>query len=414
MTEATPAIVSFFRSLDDRMGWLMSYATSLGLIACLWFAIGLALALRPHERGLPWRSAFLAAAGVVTVVSGQIASWDAAVFRSDSIDPQVARYAYDLGGISFANSWVATGAVGICAGLVMLRAPGLPRWVAWWGLVAGVGEVLARACSDTASPTRRSGSTGRGSSSSPGCCSPVVSRSGQTGERDRPGRPDQAVRAHGRGRRPDRRGVRPGVVTAFLGPNGAGKTTTLRMLLGLVRPTAGTATVGGRSYAELERPPPPSGRCSNPPGSTRGGRQCTTSARWRCRRASPGPLRAGAGPGGAGGRRGRKVGFSLGMRQRLGLAFALLGDPPVVVLDEPANGLDPQGIRWLRAVLRGLADEGRTLLVSSHVLAEVEQTADEVLILSRGRLVRHAAMEEIRAHGTLEELFLSLTEAVSP
>ncbi len=145
MTEATPAIVSFFRSLDDRMGWLMSYATSLGLIACLWFAIGLALALRPHERGLPWRSAFLAAAGVVTVVSGQIASWDAAVFRSDSIDPQVARYAYDLGGISFANSWVATGAVGICAGLVMLRAPGLPRWVAWWGLVAGVGEVLARA-----------------------------------------------------------------------------------------------------------------------------------------------------------------------------------------------------------------------------------------------------------------------------
>ena len=145
MTEATPAILSFFRSLDDRQGWLMSYATSVGLIACLWFAIGLALTLRPHERGVPWRSAFLAAAGVVTVVSGQIASWDAAVFRSRSITPQVATYAYDLGNISFANSWVATGAIGICAGLVMLHAPGLPRWAAWWGLVAGVGEVLARA-----------------------------------------------------------------------------------------------------------------------------------------------------------------------------------------------------------------------------------------------------------------------------
>ena len=137
--------VTFFRSLDDRVGWLMSYATSVGLIACLWFAIGLALTLRPYERGVPWRSAFLAAAGVIGVVSGQIASWDAAVFRSGSLTPQVASYAYDLGNISFANSWVATGAVGICAGLVMLRGPGLPRWAAWWGLIAGVGEVLARA-----------------------------------------------------------------------------------------------------------------------------------------------------------------------------------------------------------------------------------------------------------------------------
>jgi hypothetical protein len=145
MTEATPKIVSFFRSLDAWTGWLMSYATSIGLIACLWFAIGLAVALRPCERGVPWRTAFLAGAGIVSVVSGQIASWDAAVFRSRSIDPRVATYAYDIGNISFANSWVATGAVGICAGLVMLRAPGLPRWAAWWGLIAGVGEVLARA-----------------------------------------------------------------------------------------------------------------------------------------------------------------------------------------------------------------------------------------------------------------------------
>ena len=206
-------------------------------------------------------------------------------------------------------------------------------------------------------------------------------------------------------------------MTAFLGPNGAGKTTTLRMLLGLVRPTAGTATVGGR----LRR----AGR--SPLASRRGDA--------RIHRLPPGAdgahhLRAMAMPDGhlpgplssevldlvgLADAADRKVGqFSLGMRQRLGLAFALLGDPPVLVLDEPANGLDPQGIRWLRAVLRGLAAEGRTVLVSSHVLAEVEQTADEVLILSRGRLVRHAAMEEIRAHGTLEELFLSLTEAVSP
>lgn len=145
MTDGTPAIVSFFRSLDDQLGWLMSYTTSVGLIACLWFMIGLALILRRYEHGVPWRSAFLAAAGVITVVSGQIASWDAAVFRSGTIDPRVATYAYDLGGISFANSWVAAGAVGICAGLIMLRTPLLPRWVAWWGLTAGIGEVLARA-----------------------------------------------------------------------------------------------------------------------------------------------------------------------------------------------------------------------------------------------------------------------------
>jgi hypothetical protein len=185
MTEATPAIVSFFRSLDDTMGWLMSYATSVGLIAYLLFTIGLALALRPHERGLPWRSAFLAAAGVVSVVSGQIASWDAAVFRASSIDPQVARYAYDLGNLSFANSWVVAGAVGICAGLVMLRAPRLPRWVAWWGPVAGVGEVLARPGSGTASPTRPSGSTGPGSSWCRHCWSPAASCLGRTDEPDR-------------------------------------------------------------------------------------------------------------------------------------------------------------------------------------------------------------------------------------
>ncbi len=145
MTEGTAAIVAFFRSVDDRTGWVSSYATSVGLIAALWFAIGLAMILRRYESGVPWRSAFLASAGIVGVVSGQIASWDAAAFRSGTIDPKVATYAYDLGNISFANSWTATGAVGICAALVLLRGPGLPRWLGWWGLAAGIGEVLARA-----------------------------------------------------------------------------------------------------------------------------------------------------------------------------------------------------------------------------------------------------------------------------
>lgn len=144
VTAATPRVVGFYRSLDDALGWSMSYATALGMIACLWFAVGLALVLRPYDGTPPWRSAFLAAAGVIAVVSSQIASWDAAVFRSATVDPAVATYAFDLGSISFANSWVATGAVGVCAGSLMLRAPGQPRWLAWWGLIAGVGEILAR------------------------------------------------------------------------------------------------------------------------------------------------------------------------------------------------------------------------------------------------------------------------------
>jgi hypothetical protein len=137
--------VAFFRSLDDWFGALSSFLTSVGLIALLWFAIGLALLLRRYDDELPWRSAFLAGAGVVSVVSGQIASWDAASFRSDDIDPQVARYAFDLGNLSFANSWVATGALAICAGMIMVTGKDLPHWLGWWGILAGVGEVLARA-----------------------------------------------------------------------------------------------------------------------------------------------------------------------------------------------------------------------------------------------------------------------------
>ena len=137
--------VAFFRSIDDAFGALSSFLTAVGLIAMLWFAIGLALLLRRYDTDLPWRSAFLAGAGVVSVVSGQIASWDAAAFRSQDIDPQVARYAFDLGNLSFANGWVATGAVSICAGMIFLSAKDLPNWVGWWAVAAGVGQVLARA-----------------------------------------------------------------------------------------------------------------------------------------------------------------------------------------------------------------------------------------------------------------------------
>ena len=114
--------MTFFRSIDDTFGALSSFATAVGLIAMLWFSLGLALLLRRYDGPLPWRSAFLAGAGVISVVSGQIASWDAAAYRSDDIDPQVARYAFDLGNLSFANSWVATGAVSLCAGLIILSA----------------------------------------------------------------------------------------------------------------------------------------------------------------------------------------------------------------------------------------------------------------------------------------------------
>ena len=123
MDSSANETVAFFRSLDDTFGAVSSFLTAVGLIAMLWFTLGLALLLRRYEGELPWRSVFLAGAGGVSVVSGQIASWDAAVYRSADIDPQVARYAYDLGNISFANSWVATGAVAICTGLIVLGEP---------------------------------------------------------------------------------------------------------------------------------------------------------------------------------------------------------------------------------------------------------------------------------------------------
>jgi len=144
-TAESDEIVTFFRSIDDGVGAVSSFLTAVGLIAMLWFTLGLALVLRRYDDDPPWRTAFLAGAGIVSVVSGQIASWDAAAYRSDDIDPQVARYAFDLGNLSFANGWVASGAVAVCAGLLFLAARDLPSWLGWWALIAGVGQVVGRA-----------------------------------------------------------------------------------------------------------------------------------------------------------------------------------------------------------------------------------------------------------------------------
>jgi ABC-2 type transport system ATP-binding protein len=193
--------------------------------------------------------------------------------------------------------------------------------------------------------------------------------------------------------------VQPGQVTAFLGPNGAGKTTTLRMLLGLVAPTAGTATIDGRRYDELPDPIRQVGAVLESSGCHPGRtaldhlRILATAARL----SKQAPLRVLDETGLADDARRRVGEFSLGMRQRLGLAAAMLGDPAVLVLDEPTNGLDPQGIRWLRGYVRQLADEGRTVLVSSHALSEVEQTADHVLLIVEGRLIRSSTLAALRA-----------------
>ncbi|MBO0869342.1 MAG: ATP-binding cassette domain-containing protein [Micromonosporaceae bacterium] len=189
----------------------------------------------------------------------------------------------------------------------------------------------------------------------------------------------------------------PGRVTGFLGPNGAGKTTTLRILLGLAPPTAGTATIGGMRYRELDRPARRVGAVLEGSAAHRG-RTGRDHLRVLCRAAGVPVERADEVLALVGltasGRRAFK-GYSLGMRQRLGIAAALIGDPQVLILDEPANGLDPEGIRWLRDLLRGLADRGRTVLVSSHQLAEVQALADDVVIIARGRLVAQGSIDAV-------------------
>jgi ABC-2 type transport system ATP-binding protein len=188
-------------------------------------------------------------------------------------------------------------------------------------------------------------------------------------------------------------------ITAFLGPNGAGKTTTLRIILGLVRPTAGRATVLGKLYRELRDPVHEVGAVleasSFHPGRSGRNHLRTVAAASGIPSARVEETLALVQMTADAGR--RVGGYSLGMKQRLSLAAALLGDPRVLVLDEPANGLDPQGMRWLRELLRSLAAEGRTILISSHVLAEVEQVADEVVIIHRGRFVEQATTAELFA-----------------
>ncbi len=190
--------------------------------------------------------------------------------------------------------------------------------------------------------------------------------------------------------------VKPGIVTGFLGPNGAGKTTTMRMILGLDRPTSGSVTVNGRSYADLPAPMQEVGALLDAK-AIQGGRTARQHLRWMTK---------------AGGLPAERIdqvldmvglsdvadrgvgGFSLGMSQRLGLATALLGDPRILIFDEPVNGLDPEGIRWIRGLLQHLASEGRTIFLSSHLMSEMEETADHVIVIGRGRLIADTSIAE--------------------
>ncbi|HEY7223794.1 MAG TPA: ATP-binding cassette domain-containing protein [Micromonosporaceae bacterium] len=191
--------------------------------------------------------------------------------------------------------------------------------------------------------------------------------------------------------------VQPGRVTGFLGPNGSGKTTTLRMVLNLVRPTAGTATIDGRRYVDLPNPLGAVGAVLEASSAHRGRTGydhlrvvCAVNGYAR-RRADEVLDLVGLQPAGR-----RKVrGYSLGMRQRLGIATAMLGSPHVLILDEPANGLDPEGIRWLREFLRAYAAQGHTVFVSSHLLGEMEQLADDVVIIANGKLLATGRLEDV-------------------
>jgi ABC-2 type transport system ATP-binding protein len=200
--------------------------------------------------------------------------------------------------------------------------------------------------------------------------------------------------------------IEPGRVTGFLGPNGAGKTTTLRALLGLVQPTSGTATFAGRSYEQLERPSTQVGAvledASFHPGRTGRDHLRVLAVAGEHPPGRVGEVLRDVELEGAADR--RVKGYSMGMRQRLSIAGALLGDPEVLILDEPTNGLDPPGIRWVRDLVRAQAASGRTVLVSSHLLAEVAQSVDDVVVIAKG---------ELRAQGTLERVLGSGGEAAT-
>jgi ABC-2 type transport system ATP-binding protein len=209
--------------------------------------------------------------------------------------------------------------------------------------------------------------------------------------------------------------VQPGRVTGFVGPNGAGKTTTMQLLLGLARADAGEAFIAGRRYAAIERPMTIVGVLLDA-GAIHPSRSARNHLRWL------------AHSNGLPGRRAdevlRLVGlakvarrrvrtFSLGMRQRLGVAAALLGDPPILILDEPAIGLDPEGTRWLRETLRGFAAEGRTVFVSSHLMSELEGAADRLIVIGRGRLLADAAVDELIASASDDRVEVVTSDAAA-
>jgi ABC-2 type transport system ATP-binding protein len=202
--------------------------------------------------------------------------------------------------------------------------------------------------------------------------------------------------------------VSPGQVTGFVGPNGAGKSTTMRMILGLDAPDRGTALVGGRPYRALRHPLHQVGALLDA-AAVHPGRRARDHLLWLAhshgmpaRRVDEVIEQVGLAPAA----RRRAGGFSLGMRQRLGIAGALLGDPPVLMFDEPVNGLDPEGIRWIRGLLRALAAEGRAVLVSSHLMSELEDTADHLVVIGRGRVVADTSVPELLAAASEDRVVL--------
>ena len=210
--------------------------------------------------------------------------------------------------------------------------------------------------------------------------------------------------------------VQPGVVTGFLGPNGSGKSTTMRLILGLDRADAGQARIGGRRYRELGWPLREVGALLEArafhPGRSARAHLWALAASNGIPRSRVEEVLGFVGLADAGGRRAGK--FSLGMGQRLGIAAALLGDPGVLLLDEPVNGLDPEGIRWIRGLLRSLAAEGRTVLVSSHLISELALTADHLLVIGAGRVLADTPLAELtRGHASLEAAYFTLTDGTT-
>jgi ABC-2 type transport system ATP-binding protein len=206
--------------------------------------------------------------------------------------------------------------------------------------------------------------------------------------------------------------VRPGTVTGFLGPNGAGKSTTMRLIMGLDRPDAGQVRIGGKSYGDLHWPLREVGALLEAkafhPGRTARGHLTALAASNAIGRRRVEEVLAITGIEKAADRRAGK--FSLGMSQRLGIAAALLGDPGILLLDEPVNGLDPEGIRWIRNLMKHLAGQGRTVLVSSHLISEMASTADALIVIGQGRLLAQTTVARLSARaGSLEEAFFQLT-----